>query len=320
MTSSRDRGLRVGLVGCGRLAEIGYLPALAQADGVRLAAVADPDAERRGRLRDGAPAYAGAEELLDAGIADALVLATPVEAHVPDAHMAASRGVPTLVEKPPAPDAAGAAAMAALDPPPWIGFNRRFGDGRDRLRAAARRTGEVELELVLHYRRRAWGAHRVADEALLDLGPHLIDLARWLSTGEPRSVRALDVDREHAEFSIDLGKRGYARASCATDRLHRELVEVREAGGRRLARRRVGGLGAALLGRVARRHGDHPLVTSLVRQLEAFGRAVRGAGDRDLATAADGYVAMTVIDGIRRSAAEGRVEVEVETAPIEAGR
>jgi predicted dehydrogenase len=311
-----DRGLGIGLVGCGRLAEVGYLPALAHAHGFRLAAVADPDPERRDRLRGGAPAYTGAEQLLDAGVADALVLATPVAAHVPDARMAASRGVPTLVEKPPAPDAAGAAAMAALEPPPWIGFNRRFEDGPYSLRAAARRAGEIDLALVLHYRRRAWGAHRVADDALLDLGPHLVDLARWLSTGEPRSVRALGVDRELAEFSLDLGERGHARVSCATNRPHRELVEVREAGGRRLARRRVGGLGAALVGRVARRHGDHPLVTSLVRQLEAFGRAVCGPGDRDLATAADGYVAMTVIDAVRRSAAQGGQRVGIQTVPV----
>jgi len=319
VTPSGDGDLRIGLVGGGRLAEIGYIPALARAEGVRLAAVADPDSERRERLGDGVPAYAGVEDLLDAGVADALVLATPVAAHLPDARMAAQRGMRTLVEKPPAPEARGAAAMAALEPPPWIGFNRRFDDCRDSLLAATRRAGEIELELVLHYRRRAWGAYRVADDALLDLGPHLVDLARWLTTGEPQSVRALGVGREHAEFSLDLGERGYARVSCAANRPHRELFEVREPAGRRLARRRVGGLGAALVGRVSRRHGDHPLVTSLVRQLEAFGRAVRGAGDVDLATAADGYVVMAVIDAVRRSAAEGGAKVDIEAVPIGAG-
>lgn len=315
----RGGDLRIGLAGCGRLAELGYVPALARADGIRLAAVADPDRGRRERLRDDTPAYAGAEELLDAGGVDALVLATPVAAHLPDARMAAERGVPTLVEKPPAADADDAAAMAALEPPPWIGFNRRFDDGRNPLLAAARRPGKVEISLVLHYRRRAWAAHRVTDEALLDLGPHLVDLARWLSGREPRSVRALDVCPERADFSLDLGEYGRARVSCAADRPHRELVEVREAGGRRLARRRVGGVGAALVGRVARRRGDHPLVTSLVGQLEAFGRAVRGTGDRDLATAADGYVAMTVIDAVRRSVAQGGAKVDIEAVPVEAG-
>lgn len=319
MRPSRGGDLLIGLAGCGRLAEFGYLPAVARADGIRLAAVADPDSGRCERLRSDVPAYAGAEELLDAGGVDALVLATPVAAHLPDARVAAEHGVPTLVEKPPAPDAGAAAAMAALEPPPWIGFNRRFDEGRDRLRAAARRPGEVELSLLLHYRRRAWGAHGVADEALLDLGPHLVDLARWLSGREPRSVAAIDVGHERADFSLDLGEGRRARVSCAANRPHRELVDVREAGGRRLVRCRVGGVGVALVGRVARRRGDHPLVASLVRQLEAFGRAVRGTGDRDLATAADGYVAMTVIDAVRHSAAEGGANVAIEAVPIGAG-
>ena len=319
MKPSRGADLLIGLAGCGRLAEIGYLPALERAEGIRLAALADRDPGRCERLHVDVPAYAVAEELLDAGGVDALVLATPVAAHLPDARLAAGRGVPTLVEKPPAPDARAAAAMAALEPPPWIGFNRRFEDGRDMLRAAARRPGEVEMSLLLHYRRRAWGAQAVADEALLDLGPHLVDLARWLSGREPRSVAAVSVGPEHADFSLDLGEGGRARVSCAANRPHRELVEVRGAGGRRLARCRVGGVRPALVGRVARRRGDHPLVNSLVRQLEAFGRAVRGTGDRDLATAADGYAAMTVIDAVHRSAAEGGSNVDIEAATVEAG-
>ena len=48
--------LDLGLIGCGRLAERGYLPALARARGVRLAAVADTVQERGARLAPGVPA------------------------------------------------------------------------------------------------------------------------------------------------------------------------------------------------------------------------------------------------------------------------
>jgi len=45
-----DAPLRLGLVGCGRLAELGYAPAAAAARGVEIVAVADPDRDRRGLL------------------------------------------------------------------------------------------------------------------------------------------------------------------------------------------------------------------------------------------------------------------------------
>ena len=41
--------VRIGLVGCGRLAELGYIPALARVQGAELVAVADPDPIRRDR-------------------------------------------------------------------------------------------------------------------------------------------------------------------------------------------------------------------------------------------------------------------------------
>src|SRR5207302_2815366 len=109
--------LRLGLIGCGRIAERGYVPAALRARGIRLAAVADPAAERCARAAPGVPSFGGAAELLAARAADVLVLATPAAAHVPDAPLAAAAGVPTLVEKPPAPTAGEAAQLAAISPP-----------------------------------------------------------------------------------------------------------------------------------------------------------------------------------------------------------
>ena len=79
--------LRIGLVGGGRLAELGYLPALHAAHGVRLAAVAEVDPGRRGRMAglSGVPAHRDAAALLAAGNVDALVIATPAGAHLADA-------------------------------------------------------------------------------------------------------------------------------------------------------------------------------------------------------------------------------------------
>lgn len=305
--------LRIGLVGGGRLAELGYVAALAAAGGVRLAGLAEPDPARRAHvaaLAGGVPAFDSAAALLDGVPLDALVLATPVPAHLPDARAAAAAGVPVLVEKPPAADRAAAAELAALDPAPWIGFNRRFEPGMAELRAATPAGAEVGVQLEIAYRRRGWGAHAVADDALLDLGPHLVDLARWITGGEVTEVRRAAVAPERAEFDLVLGA-ARARVRCATDRPHRERVEVRERRGRVLGRTRRGGPVAAVRGRLVPRSGPHPLVASLTAQLEAFARAVRGEPEPTLGRAADGVAVMAAIDAVRACAAGGARSVRI---------
>lgn len=303
----------IGLVGCGRLAEAGYLPALRAAHGVRLAAVADPDPTRRARAAGGVASFESAAALLGQGGVDALVLATPVTSHLADARLAAAAGVPVLVEKPPAQDADAAAELVALDPQPWIAFNRRFGAGQRAVRAAIPAQSELELRLELRYRRQSWGAHAVADEALLDLAPHLVDLARWLSGGEVTGVRSATVTHERATFELDL-HRGRAHLSCAADRAHRERVEARDASGRVMASHDEGGLVAGVRARFARHHGPHPLVASLTDQLEAFAMAISGGEGHGLATAADGHAVMAVVDAVRASAGQAGRQITVAVA------
>ena len=242
------------------------------------------------------PAYEDAEALVAAGGVDAVVVATPVGAHLADARAAA--GLPALVEKPPARDAAEARLLAGLDPPPRIGFNRRFDP------ALRRPEGRLDLRLVLHYRRASWRPLQVRDDALLDLGPHAVDLARWLARSPVRRVRAgvLSPKRCELELEFDTGR---AALSCASDRVFRELVEVR---GSSVVTR--GGLRAAVLARL-RPRDEHLLVDSLTAELDAFCGAVRGHGDGRLATAADGAAAMEAIDAARRSASLGGAWVGV---------
>jgi predicted dehydrogenase len=307
--------LRLGLVGCGRLAERGYLPALARVPSLELAAVVDHDPVRREHLAALAGGV-GSHESLARALArptiEALVLATPAPAHLPDARLAAARGVPTLVEKPPAPDAVSAAALAELRPAPLVGFNRRFDPGVASLLEAVDGSKVAELRLDLGYRRAAWGSHQAADDALLDLGPHLVDLARWLSGSPVRSVRCRAARPERIELELEL-ERGRARLRCSTQRPWRERFEARDGSGRVIARHRAGGLRHAaggVLPRPGRSKADHarpahPLVESLVRQLEAFAATARGGPSTDLATAGDGAAVMAAIDAARRSARHG---------------
>lgn len=308
--------LRLGIVGCGRLAEVGYVPASIRVPGVRVVAVADPDAARRahvatllrtsGRVagNDEVAEFPHAGAMLDGSALDAVVLASPVGTHVADATAAVDAGIPVLVEKPPAVDAAGSAQLRALGPAVRIGFNRRFDRGAQRVRSTLPADGPLDLRLELAYRRASWAAHAVRDEILLDLVPHLVDWARWLTDSDVTAVTATELRHDRARLELTLD-RGRATLVAAGDAIHRERIEVRRPSGDRLVRHRVGGIVPALLGRVRRADGGHPLEDSLVEQLRAFARVVHGDQDPVLATTADGHAAMVAIDAARRSAAAG---------------
>ena len=264
--------MRLGIAGCGRIAERGYMPAALAAEGVTIAAFADPNPERRDdclrlwRAGGGeARGFADLGELLAAEPIDLLVVAAPLDLHLPLAEEAAAAGVRSLVEKPPAPDQAGALRLAGLEPAPLFAFNRRFLQGTE-LRASIPAEGWLELDLELRFQQGAWGAHEAHDEALLDAGIHLVDLACHLSDAAPIAVRQARIEPQRASFELELS-RGRARISCATDRGHREAVSVRDRAGKLIAHSAWGGLRSRLGGLVGK---PDPLALSLQRQLEAL--------------------------------------------------
>jgi predicted dehydrogenase len=324
--------VRLGIAGCGRIAERGYIPAALAAEDVTIAGFADPDASRlrqcaelwRLKSREGVASFASASELLREEPIDLLVVAAPAAHHLPLAEEAATAGVRALVEKPPAPDLATAERLAALDPQPLLAFNRRFLQGTE-LRDAIPAEGWLELDFELRFKRDAWGAHQADDEAILDAGIHLIDLACHLSNSNPIAVRKADISPDRASLELEL-TRGRAHISCATDRTHREAITIRDRAGRTLAGTTWGGIAARLSALAGR---PDPLVLSLQRQLEAgrdsapqlhhplhpaeVGSGAVGGRRRatQLPTAADGVTAMAIVEAARSSADLGGAEVTV---------
>ncbi|MGI8461776.1 MAG: Gfo/Idh/MocA family protein [Solirubrobacterales bacterium] len=296
--------VRIAIAGCGRISEIGYVPALKHVGETELCALSDPNQRRREQLASAAgpaapPTFSSVAEMFGEVLPDVLVVASPPQLHVEHAELAAEAGVPALVEKPPGRGTEEAKRLTRLSQPAWIGFNRRFSHLRTVADLVPER-GALSLTLRISYRRASWRAHEVEDDALDDLGPHLADLAACLFGGRLSEARASSVSPEHAEVEFR-GERGRALLLCETDSAWREKVEVRDAQERILARSVHGGLGRNLGLRL--RRGEHPLVISLARQLRAVVAAVRGDGDSGLATADDGVAAMRALDAARRSAA-----------------
>lgn len=296
--------VRVGLAGCGRLAEFGYLPAFRRVSGAVLVGVADVNLLRCKRIAPEVPAYKSIHDLIQAGGIDALIISTPTRCHLADATAASEAKLPALLEKPPGLNLSEARALLHLSPRPWIGFNRRFDQDLATLRSKVPCEGLLDLRLELFYRRKAWDPLDMKDDALLDLGPHLIDLALWLTGGDATSVRTLALDQAHAQFELTL-QRGQATVVCSSNSPYRERVEIRGADGLALGTFSRGGIVAGIIGKVIPKR-QNPLVNSLVNQLEALCCSVQGAHSaQPLSPAIDGVKVMSIIEAVRSSANSG---------------
>jgi predicted dehydrogenase len=306
--------LKVGLVGCGRLAERGWIPALgmaAAAGTARIVAIAEPDQGRReagarAASLEPAAAFADWRDLVASGSADALVLALGGHAQVEPATEGTAAGLAVLVEKPPGGDLEGATALAQLRPPPRVGFSRRFDDAWRALRDAARRAAAPHaLELRLAYRRSAWAPHVVQDDALADMGSHAIDLAAWIGGSPIARARCSALEPRAAAGELELADGlGGARFAVAQGGAYAELGRL-TGSSTKVSR---GGPWRNALGRLGIGPDSGALVKSLAAELAAFARE-----DGDVATADDGVRCHAVLEALRASAGSGGEWVAVAT-------
>jgi predicted dehydrogenase len=161
--------LRLGVIGCGRIAQVAHLPAIAKADGVELVCVSDPSrvlVESVGR-QYGVTAYSETVALLDEDI-DAVVIAVPDRLHLPLGLQALSAGKHVLLEKPAASDSDQAAqlvrAATAANCKLQIGAMRRHDPG---MRFAADAIGQLGQLLTASLWYRIQGKLRAPTEAAL---------------------------------------------------------------------------------------------------------------------------------------------------------
>ena len=232
---------RVGVLGCGRIARIHHLPALAREADVELAAVAEEDPAGLTRARSIAPRarpVADWRAVLDDGSIAAVVICLPTGLHAEAARASLEAGKDVYLEKPLATTLADARASVLA----WrasgrigmLGFNQRFHplvraareavrEGRiGRLIAARMSSLSPPRELPPWKRRRAEGGG-----ALLDLASHQADLARFLFAEEvcevSASVRSVRTEDDDASVTMTMasGLRVDCHASFATVRENR---------------------------------------------------------------------------------------------------
>jgi len=92
--------LGLGIVGCGHVAEVAHLPALARVPEIELVGIAEADPRRAARAAEHAPVHPSVERLLADPRVEAVAVLVPPAGHVAAAGAALDAGRHVLVEKP----------------------------------------------------------------------------------------------------------------------------------------------------------------------------------------------------------------------------
>ena len=153
--------LRVAVIGAGRMGADHINRLHHRISGAEVAAVVDIDLARAEAAIKGIPgavALASAEEALDNGDVNAVLIATPGFLHEDILFKALARDIPILCEKPLTPDAASALTVVQAEAKLGrkriqVGFMRRFDAEYAALRGIIAEGGLGEL-LVLHHQHR----------------------------------------------------------------------------------------------------------------------------------------------------------------------
>jgi predicted dehydrogenase len=208
---------KVGVLGCGMIAELGHLPALKLVPGLSLEAVYDVNWNRALAMQQkfGIPHAYPAESAFWESDLDAVVICTPAPLHIANVMEAAAHGKHVLCEKPLAMNEGDIQRMidrmSKAGLMLFTGFTYRFSGSAKEIQRLVRSgaIGEVR-SLRLNY---LWNLHgkwtwtaggeRIASPLrvgrmleggpMVDCGVHQIDLARWWLQSEVEWQRGIGV-------------------------------------------------------------------------------------------------------------------------------
>jgi len=209
--------LKLGLLGCGMIAELGHLPAIQQTPGIVLESVYDPRWERSLEMQkrfNAKHAYPKEEDFWNCDF-DAVIICTPAPLHLEHVTKAAKYGKHILCEKPLAMTVGEIEKMIevtnAANVKLYTGFTYRFSPSALEIHRLVRSgaIGEVRSLRLIYL----WNLHgkwqfdasgnmipsklrvgRMEEGGpMVDCGVHQIDLARWWLGSEVTSQRGIGV-------------------------------------------------------------------------------------------------------------------------------
>jgi myo-inositol 2-dehydrogenase / D-chiro-inositol 1-dehydrogenase len=204
-------GLRIGVIGVGRIGAMHARLLAGQVPGAELAAVNDalPEAARALGEELGVPVAYSAEELMARPDVGAVAICSSTETHAPLIAAAAEAGKAIFCEKPVSHDLAevdrALDAVRQAGVPFQIGFNRRFDPAHQSVRdaVAAGRIGEPHLLRITSRDPYPPPASyvRVSGGIFLDMTIHDFDMARYVTGSEVVEVYARGAVRIDPSFA-----------------------------------------------------------------------------------------------------------------------
>ncbi len=332
MPAKDDKRLKIGVLGCGPIAQAGHLESVTKARNTDLYAICDvaEDLLHRFAVAHGASrTYTSYDAMLGDPDLDAVIVATADAFHVPASIAALEAGKHVLCEKPIALNAKEAEGLRECPKDRIVmeAFMVRFHPQWQRAREIAR-SGELgELRAIraafCYYNDDADNVRNQADiggGGIMDIGCYPITAARYLFESEPLRVVSL-VDRD-PDFKTDrlasvLADFGYGRQlsfTCSTQAVPHQTIELIGTKGRveivipfnappDSPTALIVDNGVALDSSLARREIIRP-VDQYTEQAEAFALAV--LGDKPLHYGIeDSILNMRVIDAVFESEKTG---------------
>ena len=330
---------RIGLMGCGKVAGYGHLPALHESTEWDLTAIFDPNEKslRAAQERFGVPnAFTDSEAFFTSGI-DAVTITSPAPCHLQNVRDAVRHRKPILCEKPLAMTEAEAEEMIALAKGAGLmlftGFTYRFDPEAQRIKEllAQHAVGEV-LSLRLIYLWNCHGRYQVDESGnhieqprrvgrmleggpMVDCGVHQVDLARWWLGSEVIAQQAagawledyeapdhLYLHLDHACGAHTMVEISYSYCHTATEPVHFYSYDLIGTHG---VIRYDGNLGTlSVRSDRATETVDIPNAKNFRGLYASFARAVKSGLPGDMPTAEDGLAAIR----ITRKATEEAIE------------
>lgn len=193
-----DKTVRVGIIGCGGIANGKHLPSLSTVPEVEMVAFCDIVIERAEKAAkeygvDGAKCYKNYKELLEDKSIDVVHVLTPNKSHSEISVAALEAGKHVMCEKPMAKTYADAKKMLEAAKRTGkkltIGYQNRYRNDSFFLKEACENgdLGDIYFAKAHALRRRAvptWGVFLNEEEQgggpLIDIGTHALDLTLWM--------------------------------------------------------------------------------------------------------------------------------------------
>ena len=201
--------IRVGVVGCGVVADYGHIPTIDRNPHTELVGFADPNPERRNAQADkyGKPAFASFEEMVQAVELDAVTVTTQPDVKLEMVRIAAQHGLHAFCEKPLTDTVEQAEELVQLmdEAELFCGVAFVYRGKQDVQRMVELvREGAIGRLRAVHIQN-LWDYHGLRDQAMrgdrrhralqnlgtLDCGVHDLDLARYMSGGDFAELRAM---------------------------------------------------------------------------------------------------------------------------------